>query len=109
VYALDATIVDLCLSVFPWARYRRRDAAIKLHTLLDLRGLIPTVVQITEGKRADVTFLDDLIIEPGAIYIMDRGDAGRSDAAIHNDDCSECRVPIAMRSSVVRRTDLVDP
>ena len=73
VYALDATIIDLCLSVFPWARYRRRDAAIKLHTQVDLRGLIPTVVQITEGKRADVTFLDDLLIEPGAIYIMDRG------------------------------------
>ncbi len=73
VYALDATIIDLCLSVFPWARYRRRDAAIKLHTQLDLRGAIPTVVQITEGKRADVTFLDDLAIEAGAIYIMDRG------------------------------------
>jgi hypothetical protein len=73
VYALDATIIDLCLSVFPWARYRRRDAAVKLHTQLDLRGMIPTVVQITEGKRADVSFLDDLIIEPGAIYIMDRG------------------------------------
>ena len=73
VYALDATIIDLCLSVFPWARYRQRDAAVKLHTQVDLRGLIPTVVEITEGKRADVTFLDDLAIEPGAIYIMDRG------------------------------------
>jgi hypothetical protein len=73
VYALDATIIDLCLSVFPWAHYRHRDAAVKLHTQLDLRGMIPTIVQITEGKRADVTFLDDLIIEPGAIYIMDRG------------------------------------
>ena len=73
MYALDATIIDLCLSVFPWARYRRRDAAVKLHTQLDLRDSIPTIVQITEGKRADVTFLDDLLIEPGAIYIMDRG------------------------------------
>jgi hypothetical protein len=73
VYALDATIIDLCLSVFPWAHYRRRDAAVKLHTQLDLRGMIPTIVQITEGKRADVTVLDDLILEPGAIYIMDRG------------------------------------
>ena len=73
VYALDATIIDLCLSVFPWAHYRRRDAAVKLHTQIDLRGLIPTVVQITEGKRADVTFLDEVVIEPGAIYIMDRG------------------------------------
>jgi Domain of unknown function (DUF4372)/Transposase DDE domain len=73
VYALDATIIDLCLSVFPWAHYRRRDAAVKLHTQVDLRGLIPTVVHITEGKRADVTFLDDLAIEAGAIYLMDRG------------------------------------
>jgi hypothetical protein len=73
VYALDATIIDLCLSVFPWARYRRRDAAIKLHTQLDLRGPIPTVVRITEGKAADVTFLDDLPLEAGAIYLMDRG------------------------------------
>jgi hypothetical protein len=73
VYALDATIIDLCLSVFPWARYRRQDAAIKLHTQLDLRGAIPTVVRITEGKQADVTFLDELVIEPGATYIMDRG------------------------------------
>ena len=73
VYALDATIIDLCLSVFPWARYRRRDAAVKLHTQMDLRGSIPTIVQITEGKRADVTFLDDLVLEPGAFYIMDRG------------------------------------
>ena len=73
VYALDATIIDLCLSVFPWARYRRHDAAVKLHTQLDLRGAIPTIVRITEGKRADVTVLDDLVLEPGAIYIMDRG------------------------------------
>src|ERR1700674_1091446 len=73
VYALDATIIDLCLSVFPWAHYRRRDAAVKLHTQGDRRGLIPTVVHITEGKRADVPFLDTLAIEPGAIYIMDRG------------------------------------
>lgn len=73
VYALDATIIDLCLSVFPWAHYRRQDAAIKLHTQLDLRGRIPTVVHITEGKRPDVTFLDDLRLEAGAIYIMDRG------------------------------------
>ena len=73
VYALDATMIDLCLSVFPWARYRRRDAAIKLHTQLDLRGPIPTVVHITEGKRSDLTFLDDLVLEPGAIYVMDRG------------------------------------
>src|SRR5450756_1737004 len=73
VYALDATIIDLCLSVFPWAHYRRRDAAIKLHTLVDLRGAIPTVVQITAGKCADVTALDTLVLEAGAIYLTDRG------------------------------------
>jgi len=73
VYALDATIIDLCLSVFPWARYRQHDAAVKVHTQLDLRGAIPTIVQITEGKCADVTFLDTLPIEAGAIYILDRG------------------------------------
>ena len=73
VYALDATIIELCLSVFPWAHYRRRDAAIKLHTLIDLRGSIPTVVQITAGKCPDVAALDDLVLEAGAIYIMDRG------------------------------------
>jgi hypothetical protein len=73
VYALDATIIELCLSVFPWARYRRHDAAVKMHTQVDLRGMIPTIVHITEGKCADVTFLDDLPLEAGAIYIMDRG------------------------------------
>ena len=73
VYALDATIIELCLSVFPWAHYRRRDAAIKLHTLVDLRGAIPTVVQITAGKCPDVTALDTLLLEAGAIYLMDRG------------------------------------
>ena len=73
VYALDATVIDLCLSVFPWARYRKQDAAIKLHTQLDLRASIPTVVRITEGKCPDVTFLDHVPIEAGAIYIMDRG------------------------------------
>jgi len=73
VYALDATIIELCLSVFPWAHYRRRDAAIKMHTLVDLRGAIPTVVQITAGKCPDVTALDTLVLEAGAIYLMDRG------------------------------------
>jgi hypothetical protein len=72
-YALDATVIDLCLSVFPWARYRSTDAGVKLHAQLDLRGLIPTVVQITEGKAPDVTFLDDILIEAGAIYVLDRG------------------------------------
>jgi len=73
VYALDATIIDLCLSLFPWAEFRKRKGAIKLHTLLDLRGSIPTVVIVTHGKVHEVNILDHLIIEAGAIYIMDRG------------------------------------
>jgi len=73
VYALDSTTIDLCLALFPWAKFRKRKGAIKLHTLLDLRGNIPSVVIITTGKVHDVNILDQLIIEPGAIYIMDRG------------------------------------
>jgi len=73
VYALDSTTIDLCLSLFPWARFRRRKGAIKLHTLLDLRGNIPTFIEITEGKLHDVNILDHLIPEPGSIYVMDRG------------------------------------
>jgi len=72
VYALDSSTVDLCLSVFPWARFRKTKAAIKLHTLLDLRGDIPTFIWITDGKVHDVNVLDHLVPEPGAIYIMDR-------------------------------------
>jgi hypothetical protein len=79
VYALDSTTIDLCLSLFPWARFRSTKAAIKLHTLLDLRGPIPTMISISEGKRADVRILDELVPEPGAFYVMDRGyvDFGR--------------------------------
>jgi transposase len=73
VYALDSTTIDLCLSLFPWARFRRRKGAVKLHTLVDLRGNIPTFVRITHGKIHDVTVLDHLPIEPGAFYVMDRG------------------------------------
>jgi len=73
VYALDSTTIDLCLSLFPWARFRSTKAAVKLHTLLDLRGPIPTMISITEGKHADVRILDELILEPGAFYVMDRG------------------------------------
>ena len=72
VYALDATIIDLCLSVFPWAKFRKGKAAVKLHTLLDLRGSIPVVISITHGKIHDVNILDELLIEAGAVYIMDR-------------------------------------
>ena len=73
VYALDSTTIDLCLSLFPWARFRRRKGAVKLHTLLDLRGNIPCFVLITHGKTHDVTVLDQLPVEPGAFYVMDRG------------------------------------
>jgi len=73
VYALDSTTIDLCLSLFPWARFRSTKAAVKLHTLLDLRGPIPTMISISEGKKADVNILDELVLEPGAFYVMDRG------------------------------------
>jgi hypothetical protein len=73
VYALDSTTIDLCLSLFPWARFRSTKAAVKLHTLLDLRGSIPTMIVISDGKQADVNVLDELILEPGAFYAMDRG------------------------------------
>src|SRR5437899_8382722 len=73
VYALDATTIDLCLSVFPWAPYRSTKAAIKLHALLDLRGSIPSFIHISDGKLHDVNVLDLLLPEPGAYYVMDRG------------------------------------
>jgi hypothetical protein len=73
VYALDSTTIDLCLSLFPWAQFRRRKGAVKLHTLLDLRGNIPCFVRISHGKTHDVTALDHLPIEPGSFYVMDRG------------------------------------
>jgi hypothetical protein len=78
-YAPDSTTIDLCLTLFPWARFRRHKAAIKLHTLIDLRGTIPCFVRITHGKTHDVTVLDILPIEPGAFYVMDRAylDFGR--------------------------------
>ena len=72
VYALDSTTIDLCLSLFPWAHFRRTKAAIKLHTLLNLRGNIPDFIEITDGKIHDVNILDVLIPEPGSIYLMDR-------------------------------------
>lgn len=79
VYALDSTTIDLCLSLFPWAKFRRRKGAVKLHTLLDLRGSIPCFIHISHGKMHDVKVLDQLPIEPGAYYVMDRGyvDFGR--------------------------------
>jgi hypothetical protein len=73
LYALDSTTIDLCLALFPWARFRRRKAAVKMHTLLDLRGNIPAFVHITDGKVHDVNVLDQIVPEPGAFYVMDRG------------------------------------
>src|ERR1035437_1976383 len=73
LYALDSTTIDLCLTLFPWARFRRRKAAVKLHTLLDLRGNIPTFIRVTDGKVHDVNMLDEIMPQAGAFYVMDRG------------------------------------
>ena len=73
VYALDSTTIDLCLSMFPWALFRQTKAAVKMHTLLDLRGAIPSFIHISDGKLSDVNVLDLLVPEPGAFYVMDRG------------------------------------
>jgi len=73
VYALDSTTIDLCLSLFPWARFRRTKAAVKLHTLLDLRGSIPTFLHISTGREHDVNILDEIVPEAGSFYVMDRG------------------------------------
>jgi hypothetical protein len=73
LYALDSTTIDLCLSLFPWARFRKRKAAVKMHTLLDLHGNIPTFIRITDGTVHDVNILDEILPEAGAFYVMDRG------------------------------------
>jgi transposase len=71
-YALDSTTIDLCLSLFPWAKFRKHKAALKVHTLMDLKDSIPYFIRITDGKVHDVNILDELILEPGSFYIMDR-------------------------------------
>lgn len=73
VYAFDSTTIDLCLSLFPWAPFQQQKAAIKLHTLLDLRGSIPTFIRVTDGRVHDVLILDDILPEPGSFYVLDRG------------------------------------
>jgi hypothetical protein len=73
VYALDSTTIDLCLTLFPWAKFRRHKAAVKMHTLMDLRGSILCFICITDGSTHDVNILDELVLESGALYIMDRG------------------------------------
>ena len=73
LYALDSSTIDLCLSLFPWAKFRKHKAAVKMHTLIDLHGNIPTFIRITDGKVHDVNILDEILPEPGAFYVMDRG------------------------------------
>src|ERR1700687_2389837 len=73
LYALDSTTIDLCLALFPWAKFRRRKAAVKMHTLLDLHGNIPTFIRVTSGDVHDVNILDEIMPEAGAFYVMDRG------------------------------------
>jgi hypothetical protein len=73
LYALDSTTIDLCLSLFPWAKFRKHKAAVKMHTLLDLHGNIPTFIRVTDGKVHDVNILDEILPEAGAFYVMDRG------------------------------------
>ena len=73
VYALDSTTIDLCLSLFPWATYRKTKAAVKVHTLLDLHGNIPSILAISNSKMHDVNIIDLLVAEPGALYLIDRG------------------------------------
>jgi hypothetical protein len=84
LYALDSTTIDLCLSLFPWAKFRKHKAAVKMHTLLDLHGNIPTFIRITDGKVHDVNILDEIMPEAGAFYAMDRG----SDDCAHPFPCS---------------------
>jgi hypothetical protein len=73
LYALDSTTIDLCRSLFPWAKFRQRKAAVKMHTLLDLHGNIPTFIRVTSGDVHDVNILDEIMPEAGAFYVMDRG------------------------------------
>src|ERR1035437_4653151 len=90
VYALDSTTIDLCLSVFPWAHFRQQKAAVKMHTLLDLRGSIPTFIEeVSDGKHHDVHLLDEIVAEPGAFYVMDRAYLDFKRHAHQNRCCSE--------------------
>jgi len=96
LYELDSTTIDLCLSVFPWARFRKHKGAVKMHPLLDLRGDIPTFIRITDGKVHDVNILDELSIEAEAFYAMDRGymisiDFTRSRSRLPSSSCAPKR------------------
>ena len=102
VYALDSTTIDLCLSVFPWAPFRSTKAAVKLHTLLDLRGSIPSFIFISDGKMHDVNILDQLLPEPGAFYVMDRGYLD-FERLVHLDDAGSFFVTRAKSNLKARR------
>jgi hypothetical protein len=102
VYALDSSTIDLCRSVFPWAQFRSTKSGVKLHTLLDLRGNIPTFVTITKAKVHDVNIMDDLILEPGAIYVMDRGYLDFS-RLYHMHQCLSFFILRAKRNTRLRR------
>ena len=96
VYALDATTIDLCLTVFPWAPFRLTKAAVKMHTLLDLRGNIPSFIHFSDGKMHDVNILDQLLPEAGAYYVMDRG--------VTSHGCIVCTKPAVSLSPAPNRT-----
>lgn len=102
VYALDSSTIDLCLSVFPWARFRKTKSAIKLHTLLDLRGNIPSFIAITDGKVHDVNILDVLIPEAGAIYVMDKAYLD-FERLYHLDQCAAFFVTRAKSNTKLKR------
>jgi hypothetical protein len=102
VYALDSSTIDLCRSVFPWARFRSTKSGVKLHALLDLRGSIPSFISITDAKIHDVNILDDLVVEPGAIYVMDRAYLD-FERLYQMHQCSSFFVLRAKRNTKVRR------
>jgi hypothetical protein len=90
VYALDSTTIDLCLSLFPWADFRSTKAAVKMHTLLDLRGQIPSFIHVSDGKMGDALALDLILPEAGAIYVMDRGYVDFKITQVSTDGCIFC-------------------
>ena len=108
VYALDSTTIDLCLSLFSWAKFRKKKGAIKMHTLLNLRGSIPEFIRITEAKVHDVNILDELIPEPGSFYVMDRAYIGFERLYLLN-QCGAFFVVRAKRNLVFSRNSSKQP
>src|SRR5437764_5505648 len=112
LYALDSTTIDLCLSLFPWAKFRKDKAAVKMHTLLDLHGNIPSFIRITDGKTADVNILDELLPEAGAFYVMDRAATSISLACLCSPSAqpsSSCAPKKRFCSSAATRTRSTSP